>query len=423
MIVGRPRVTTAGDEVRLEAEVAVERRPGGFPPSLWFAFPRPYQRFVEDGSDAFAAALVPLAMSLGETLRVEGEVSCRLAAGLRDYQRIQAIWKPETFRVVGVEFGSLRRRRRTEASGGVAIAFSGGVDSFHTLWTHLPDNEPYPASRVTHCLMVDGFDVPAGLAETGSFRALRRLYAPVMAAHGVELVTARTNLLEFLGVPLRAQAFAAFLTAPALVLGGLFSRFAVSAGARVTDMGMFRDGSHLMLDHLLSTETTETCHEGAHLTRLEKTLAIAAWPDVFDRLRVCFNSPGVQEGRDAVANCCACEKCLRTMVTLELAGALGKFACFPRPLTRRAVRGIDFASSRRDLFVPEIVAYAEKVGRRDVARDLRTAMFRSVRVRAPIRRVVAASFRAESGSRAWAAVAGAGKRALKRVGFGRGWLY
>ena len=423
MIVGEPHVTTTENEVRVEAEVSLGRSGHGLPPSLWFAFPRAYERFVAEGSDAFAVALLPLAMSLGEPLVVEGTVSSRLAAGMREYQRIQSVWKPELYREVDVKLGSVRPRARVEGGGGVGITFSGGVDSFHTLWVHLPENEPYPACRVTHCLFVNGFDDDSDLEEKGPFPALRRLYEPMLAAHGVELVTVRTNLLAFHGVWLRAQAFAAFLTAPALALGGLFSRFSVSAGARITDMGLYKDGSHLMLDHLLSTETMETVHEGAHLTRLEKTLAIASWPETFDRLRVCFKSPGLQSGRSAVANCCACEKCLRTMVALELAGALGNYACFPRKLTRRAVRGIDFATEVRQLFVPELIAHAEKVGRRDIARDLRIAMFRSVRLRGPIRKAVRASSRIEPRSPAYAAVARAGKRALRGVGFGRGWLY
>ena len=423
MIIHEPRVTTTGDEVRVESDVEVGRPVATVPPSLWFVFPRSFARFVGDGSDAFAAALLPLAMNLGEPLTVEGIVSYRLAAGMREYQRIQSSWKPDLFREVEVECGGLRERERGRSAGAVAASFSGGVDSFHTLWAHLPENDPYPPFRVTHCLMVNGFDDDSDLENTGSFRALQRLYEPVMAAHGLELVTARTNLLKFLGVGLRAQAFAAFLTAPALALGDLFSRFYLSAGARVTDMGLFKDGSHLMLDHLLSTETMETSHEGAHLTRLEKTLAISRWPETYGRLRVCFHATGVQEGIEAVANCCTCEKCLRTMVTLELAGALANYACFPRQLERRDIRRIDFASSRRDLFIPEIVAYAERVGRRDIARDLRVALFKSARIRAPIRRVVNASFRMESRSRAYAAVASAGKRALRRAGFGRGWLY
>ena len=423
MIIHEPRVTTNANEVRVEAEVDVERRDGANPPSLWFVFPRAYERFVGDGSDAFAAALLPLAMSLGEGVRVEGTISYRLAAGMREYQRIQSAWKPELFRQVEVECAGLREREKRQVEGAVGASFSGGVDSFHTVWTHLAENEPYPPFRVSHCLMINGFDDDSDLSNTGSFLALQRVYEPVMAAHGLELVVARTNLLQFLGTQLRAQAFAAFLTAPALALGRLFSRFYVSSGARVTDMGLFKDGSHLMLDHLLSTETMETSHEGAHLTRLEKTLAIARWPETYARLRVCFNATGFQEGGRAIANCCACEKCLRTMVTLELAGVLRNYVCFPRPLRRRDVRNIDFASSRRDFFIPEIIEYAKRVGRDDIALDLRIALFKSARIKAPIRGAVRASARLAARSPLYAAAASVPKRALKRAGFGRGWLY
>ena len=93
MIVGEPRLTTTDTEVRVEADCSFGPSRGGLPPSLWFAFPRAYERFVAESSDAFAAALLPLAMSLGEPLVVEGTVSSRLAAGMREYQRIQSVWK------------------------------------------------------------------------------------------------------------------------------------------------------------------------------------------------------------------------------------------------------------------------------------------------------------------------------------------
>ncbi len=423
MIVDEPRMTTTTDEVRVEAAVDLERGGAGRPPSLWFVFPRAYEEYVTDRADAFAVALLPLAMSLGERLRVRGTLSYRLAAGMREYQRIQSAWKPDLFRQVALECDGLSSARASEVAGAVGTSFSGGVDSFHTLRAHLPENEPYPPFRVSHCLMVNGFDDDSDLENTGRFQSIARLYEPMMAVHGLELVIARTNLLEFLGRRIRAQAFAAFLTAPALTLGKLFSRFYVSSGCKVTTLGLYPDGSHLMLDHLVSTETMETSHEDAHLTRLEKTVAISRWEETYGRLRVCFRATGVQPGAVAVANCCECEKCLRTMVTLELAGALQNYACFPKALTREAIRGIDFADSRRTLFAPEIIEYAARVGRREIARDLRWALLKSATWRSAVRSVAGASARLERRSRAYAAAASPPKKWLKRAGFGRGWLH
>ncbi|MGD1148087.1 MAG: hypothetical protein ABR961_09070 [Thermoanaerobaculaceae bacterium] len=423
MIIHEPQVTRSAGEVRVEAAVNLNRPDASRPRTLWFAFPGTCERFVSDGADGFAAALIPLAMRLGETMRVRGSLSYRLAGGMRDYQRIQSAWKPDLFREVEILCEDLRSRDRADVSGGVGVAFSGGVDSFHAVWTHLAENEPYPPFRVSHCLMINGFDEDSDLGDTGSFRRIQEVYEPMMAAHGLELVVARTNLLQFLGPIVRAQSFASFLTAPALVLGRLFSRYYVSSGCKFTTLGMYPDGSSLMFDHLLATESMEVSHEDAHLTRFEKTVALSRWPATYDRLRVCFRATGVQEGRNAIANCCACEKCLRTMITLELAGALERYGSFPKRLERKIIRNADFPDAGRMLFADEIIEHAARAGRKDIVRDVRRAVFKSRWIHPKVREIVGASSRLEKHSGAYAGIVAAPKRFLKRLGWGRGWLY
>ena len=423
MIVHKPLITCAGDEVRVEAAIELKHSDLPRPSTLWFALPNVYQNHVTDWADGFAVALLPLAMRLGEPMRIVGELSSRLAAGMREYQRIQSAWKPGFFTQVEVQCERLRTRDPGEASGAVGVAFSGGVDSSYSLWSHLAENEPYPTFRVSHCLMINGFDEDSDLSGPGRFLPIQRLYETAMARQGVGLLVVRTNLLQILGYEVRKQSFAAFLTATALVLGRLFSRLFVSSGHNVPAIGMYRDGSHLMLDHLLTSETMETIHDGAHATRVDKTVAISRWPETYDLLRVCFHATGVQEGRDAIANCCRCEKCIRTMTTLEIAGSLANYRCFRRPLDQKIIRDADFSSPAAGLFTQQIIDFAVQAGRRDIARDLRHAFRKSRCFRRPIGRIARASFRLEGRSRLWAAIVSAPKRLLKRVGWGRGWLY
>jgi len=422
VIVETPRIEVGPDEVRVEATVAIERAGRARPRTLWFSFPPAYRPAVSSAADGLASALLPLAMHLGEPLTVRGPLSTRLAAGLRDYRRIQSIWYPHLFSDVELRCDGFEGRTRTGAPGGVAMPFSGGVDSFHALMTHLSGSEPHASFRVTHCLMIDGFDGDSDPSGTGSFRRIRDLYKPVMAAHGVELLVVRTNLLGFLGPLVRAKSFNTFLTAPALMLGNTFSRLLIPSTFDVKTIGRYPGGSNLMLDHLLSTETMEVWHADAHLSRIEKTLALPRWPETFALLRVCHGATGVQEGSSAIANCCACEKCVRTMVTLDLAGLLGRFTCFPRQLTPYAMRNIAFADPGRVLFAREVIEYAVRVGRRDVARRLRISIAKT-RLHARLWPIAAASSRLEKRSRVYAAIVALPKRFLKLIGFGRDWLY
>ncbi len=423
MIVHPPSVTRRPGETTAEAAVELDRRGGEFPATLWFTFPDAVGEFVTDRADGFAAALLPLAMSLREPLTVRGELSYRFARGLRDYLRYQSTWKPAIFGAVELRCERLRGRDPGEGTGAVGTAFSGGVDSFHTLWTHLDQNEDYPPYRLTHCLMINGFDPDTDLADAGNFAAIQRLYDAMAARLGLRLIVVRTNLLQFVGLAIQKQSFASFVTAPALVLGRLFSRYYVPSSYQFTQLATIIDGSHPMLDPLLGTETLEIVHDGGHLTRVAKTLAISRFPDTHDLLRVCFRPTGVQKQRDAIANCCTCEKCVRTMVTLDIAGALGDYRCFAQPLRPRTIRGADYSHPGSRPFAREVIEYAKQERRDDVVRNLRNAVVRSILYRARVRELVGASYRLEQRSKPYAAIVRPAKRLLQRIGLGRGWLY
>ena len=76
---------------------------------------------------------------------------------------------------------------------------------------------------------------------------------------------------------------------------------------------------------LLCTETTRFFSAGARLTRLEKTRVVASYPPAMSELDVCTTGAKVRLALDH-KNCSRCWKCRRTMVGLDLLGALDDFA-------------------------------------------------------------------------------------------------
>ena len=378
MIINKPEIVEDERYVTVSSRVDIRRSTTPYPKQLWFSFPKEYAGYVTHRADGFATALLPLAMILGEDLEVCGPVDFRLAHGLQEYLKVQSAWKPKQFKPVRLSCPVLDERRDDVTLGGVGCAFSGGIDSFHTLWSHLLINEPNPRYRISHALIINGFDSDSDLDDTGSFNRIREAYEPVMKKHGVELLVSRTNILQFIDPWILKQAFGAIVTSSALVLGRLLARFYIPSSYKFTDLGLYPEGSHLMLDGLLCTETMEIIHDGAHLTRVEKTAVVAQWPDTHARLRVCFNQTNVADGSNVIENCCLCEKCIRTMVTLDLFGVLGKCASFPKPLRRREVRRCDYTYPGSRIFSREIIRHADRIGRRDIAFDFRCAVLRSL---------------------------------------------
>jgi hypothetical protein len=388
MIIFEP-YTRATDHGTIEVRARVKSRmpPKDGSEELVFEYPAQYAGWVSHRADGFVAALVLRAMDAREEIEVRAPISAQFARGLAAYQRAFAAWFPH--RLVPVEVRAPMERAQREHAGAAVTAFSGGVDSFYTLWSHVAENESHEASRITHALFVHGFDLP--LAQTAVYDAARALYADCMTRLGIDLLTATTNVQSF--VPRRDWGLfhGAAMIGAALVLGRGVRRFYVPASHTVGHLVPW--GSDPRIDPLLSTETLEVLHDGAEATRVRKTSVIGRWPPTFGRLRVCVSDD------PNVPNCCRCEKCVRTMTTLELFGFLARHTSFQRPLRRSAIRACKYRSESDLTFPREIVGAAIAQRRWDVALDLAVAIALSLPGLG--RRVVRTRVR-----RLWAAIAG-----------------
>jgi len=393
MIIDKPKITEGNDEICVSARVKIRASDRAFPNTLWFKFPKSYAKYVTDRADSFAALLLPLAMRYGEDLEICGTLSPRLANGMREYQRIQQIWKPNEFKLIQITFHNLKTTNPTKIVGGVGCAFSGGVDSFYTLWAHLPQQEPNPGYRISHCLMINGFDLNSIPENTEHFyNKTRQLYEPMMNKLGLQLLVAHTNIWQFMDKrkwKIYMYIFGSVLIACALALGNLFSRFYMASSFQYTQL--FPWGSHPLLDHLLCTETMESIHDSAHLTRLEKIAALSHWPETYSRLRTClFNTFFIDKAAN-LENCCRCERCIQTMSVLEMLGVLDKYTVFPKPWKPKYIRNINFfnipeKAKYKYLYAQEIIQHARNIGRRDVVFNFRYAIFRNILFKEPIKK-------------------------------------
>jgi hypothetical protein len=377
MILHKPEITQECGELCVSARVELQNPNRDVPAELWYKFPESCQDYVTDRSDGFAASLLPLAMARGESLEVRGDVSATLAHGMHEYQLVQSTWQPRWFKTVNLQFESLINISNSGTRGKVGCAFSGGIDSFYTVWSHLPQNEPNPAYTLTHCLLINGFDANADLDNSGNYSRFQNAFEPALNDLGLELLISRTNLRQFLEFPIFRHSYGSMVTASALVLGRLFSCLYISSACSFAQMGLYQEGSHLMLDHLLHTETMETVHDAGNLTRIEKTAAIAQFPAAYKTLCVCWEPITFNPETGIPENCCKCTKCMRTMISLDLYGSLGKFKTFPEPIDDQNLRRSDHRKMGTTLFAWEIVNLAKEKKNWPVVFNLVYAMTRS----------------------------------------------
>ena len=310
--------------------------------------------FVRDGrpewlsatGDPFVAALLQLAMARGERLRVEGSVSPRLLGSLPTIVEIYRAWRPGFSRIDVAAAEVTAARRGGPACG---LFFSAGVDSFYSLLKN--DDAARGEERISHLVLVFGFDIR--LKNPTLFEQIATRAVRVAERAGKQLVIVETNVRS-LSDPIASWDLyhGGPMAGVGLALGGLMHRVVIASSYAYQELHPW--GSHPLLDPLWSDEGVELVHDGCETTRLQKVRRIATSELALASLRVCWTN------EDTQYNCGRCEKCLRTMIALRIAGGLDRCSTFAQPLTADAIRRITTIGSEYSaIFLRELLAALE----------------------------------------------------------------
>lgn len=292
------RVSRSGDEVT--ATILGPGPDDSF--DLWF---RSSGARLTAAPEAFVTAALPVAMGHGVELRSPGRVPPRFLESLNRWQRIFAAWLPDQLTTTTVR---ARTRRPVAPAPGVAAFFTGGVDSFYTALEH--------HDRLDGLVYVWGFDIP--LDQWPELRKEVALGVRAAASElGLPLVELETNLHDWSdrhGAAWGTTYHAVALSAIAHLLAPSFGELLV--GSTYTYRDLFAWGSTPVTDPLLGSDRMTITHDGCEADRVERIRRIAESEVALRHLRVCW------ENRDLAYNCGVCEKCIRTMIALQICGKL-----------------------------------------------------------------------------------------------------
>jgi hypothetical protein len=325
LIIHERKTVRKGSETVISSEIEWNNSYSSIPNTLWFSLPHQEEKHIIDRQDGFLASLILLAMHFGEDIEVRGEISPRLAYGLGEYQNAFNSWFPKRFTPINVKIDKLNHSSNLSSPQGVGAAFSGGVDSFHTLWSHLPTNQVDPYSQITHGLYVVGFDI--GLDQPQKNQIIIDRYQKVFQQLDLKLLFLRTNLREFYNNQISwLYSHGCTLIGAALNFGKLFRRFYIPATYYYGFL--VNIGTSPITDHLLSTEDTEIFHSGTSINRYEKIEIIRTWKVAQENLRVCAN----YYSRFPHLNCERCDKCYGTKFYLSATDHLEDFPVFKEKL-------------------------------------------------------------------------------------------
>jgi hypothetical protein len=295
--------------------------------ALWFSVPPEAEELLSARADHAATALLLPAMRYGRDLHVGGVVTDSLLHRLNhDVQALVRDIHPGYRRIV---VSADETAPAGPPPSGVATGFSGGVDSFATLMEYAYGAGVPECLRVTHLLNNN-----VGAHGDGGRELWRRRFArlePVAKELGLPFIRVDSNIEEHYPRMGFMQTVVFRNAAVVHLLGGGVGRsYQASEGAfrniRIPpphgDIGL----AGAMIFPLLSTAalTMESTSSGS--SRIERTLSLVGWAPA-RHLDVCIATEP-----DRAGNCSSCWKCMRTMLTLEIAASLDDFV--PTVFTR-----------------------------------------------------------------------------------------
>jgi len=365
------RVTGAGllhGCVRVSADVSYGDRPNESE-TYWYEVPASLGSDLGRSGNAWLVALLPLACTIGEPLEIDAPVDAVLVENVYELMDAWRFWYPAMRPVAIHAERSLTHFDSPPTRTGQF--FSGGIDSHFTTLRHVHPDDPVQIDDLLFCW---GFDVP--LSETDAMARLRSSFGQEAAELGKRLVVIATNLREtrFGQLAWAKLSHGCAMSSAGLLLERTYGRLLIPSTDGYRETGPY--GSHALTDHLFSTSTTRVVHDGSRYSRLEKVELVSRSPVALAHLRVCWRSWSDH-------NCGECEKCLRTMIALDLCGALSDAPTFAHArLDLERVARIycpeEKIGSLR-LYYEELLARARLIGRRDLASALERALARSRR--------------------------------------------
>lgn len=349
MIVSDIKVISLKERCELQARVKSDHARKPF--LLRYCYPREVREFlaVENGDPFLPAILLP-AMRTGETVEIPGYVSPRL---LRATDEIQALYKSFDESLSYVQIRAVSRgepSRPMHRTSWKGLFFSCGIDSFYSLFKNLTDH-PQDKETITDLIPVRGFDIPFA-SNPAVFRTMVANTRTVSREFRKNTLPVATNVRELAVrfVDWASLYVGAAMASVALSLENVFEKVYIASSYSRDQLIPY--GSHPALDPLWSTEQLSIVHDACETRRVDKARFIAQFPVVTNTLRVCTYRPFSV----SMYNCGVCEKCLRTMVDLHVAGALRKCTTLPNHLDLRLLRRIPISGEAKS-FNEELVTY------------------------------------------------------------------
>lgn len=303
----------------------------------------------------FAAwALLPVAMSSGQEVIIDGPGDAITEQNARQLSQIWAHWSPELFRPASVKFTSHHHRGAVDDPAGATdlLLFSGGVDSTYNLLRRHRDG------LKQSLLTLRGLDYRVD--DEPRFAQMVEKTESIVALSGSSRHYVATNAYSFyrrFGVS-DAGLTHGFVLASALFLMGRGARVGeISADyARHQEFIVAPWGTNSLTNELFASSTFRMHTECLDVTRSQKMKALYGSPEALASLSFC------KDYSSRPHNCGVCSKCVRTKyMFLAATGNLPDIFA-DNAISPNLIKTIDLGKRSEKAFFLDLAMCAEENG-------------------------------------------------------------
>lgn len=323
------RFEKQGNNLRAVATVTWEDCPRAAQ-ELYFETEEEFVDSLSCDPHAFLVACIMPALHYGEErILVEGAICPELEEGLNTAMSWMRFWWYEpSKKLVKIESktgSTLLRLRKQERAG---CFFSGGIDSLATILTNRTNYPIEHPGSIKDGLLVCGLEV----ANPKAFHHVVSSVSLLARDADITLIPVYTNM-RFLGPEDDLDFWGTFWVNE--YMGAAFSAIAHAFSKRLTLAFLSSDhdisniypfSSHPLINPHYSSFNLRFELAITALSRFERCELVSKWDLALKHLRVC-NKPEYYSSDKL--NCGQCEKCIRTMLALQILGVLDKSSAFP----------------------------------------------------------------------------------------------
>ncbi|MUL35822.1 hypothetical protein BWI75_05510 [Gloeocapsopsis sp. AAB1 = 1H9] len=271
--------------------------------------PAEYASQITSSMDPFVVAAIYVGMTTGADLRIHGEVSPSLIQNLEEFQTIWKCWRPKIYtNKIQIIADIEREQLIAKDVAGDVMAFSGGVDSSFTAFSHIHKLRGRLNRNIKAGVLIQSSVPP--FASNDLFKHPYNNLAVMLANFGVNLIPMTTNAYKDLRSNRLRDHFTPVAISCLMLFQGTY-RAGLLASTEPYDALVTPWVTHPLTDPLLSSNSFKLIHDGAEFNRTQKVGYLANFPEALSVLQVCWWKDRGEK------NCGKCSKCIRTILNFR----------------------------------------------------------------------------------------------------------